>query len=134
MSGRRGRRWLIGMVAALAVTLTLGTALATEEGLFGPKQYTRSSGPPNQFLETIPLPPTLTSPFRLHVQNGNPDGTNRISSAMITLNGTQVAGPADFSQQVADFDRTVSLEVNNTLQVRLTGTPGSFLILTLLNS
>ncbi len=105
--------------------------LASEQVIFGPTQYTRTSGPPNQFRETIALPPTLTAPFRLHVQNGGADGSHRTSSATITLNGAQVASPSDFSQGVAGFDRTVTLQANNTLQVRLTSSPGSFLVLTL---
>ncbi len=123
------------LIPALAVLLlALGAArpaAATEQPVFGPQQYTRTAGPPNQFTDNFPLPPTLAAPFRLHVQNGNPDGSNRISSATITLNGTQAAGPSDFNQQVAGFDRTVSLQANNTLQVRLTSPPGSFLVVTL---
>src|SRR5574341_191904 len=131
MSARRAGWWLIGVAVTLACALSLGTAQATEEVLFGPAQYTRTSGPPHQVMETIPLPPTLTAPFRLHIQNGNADGTNRVSSATIWVNGTEVAGPADFSQQAAALDRSVTLQANNTLQVRLTSLPGSFLILTL---
>ena len=98
-------------------------ARAVEQLLFGPVTYTRASGPPNQFQESIALPPTLTAPFRLHVQNGNPDGSHRISRATVTLNGTQVAGPPDFNQHVAGFDRPVTLRANNTLQVHLTSKP-----------
>jgi hypothetical protein len=99
--------------------------------LFGPAQYTRTTGPPNPFSEKIALPATLIAPFRLHVQNGTPDGTRRVSSATITVNSIQVAGQSEFNQQVATFDRTVALQSNNTLQVRLTSAPESFLILTL---
>ena len=123
--------WVLGLVVLGTLVGLAATASATEQLIFGPTQYTRTSGPPNQFAATIPLPPTLVAPFRLHVQNGNPDGSNRISSATITLNGTQVAGPSDFSQQVAAFDRVLTLQANNTLQVRLTSKPGSFLVLTL---
>ncbi|HSB68694.1 MAG TPA: hypothetical protein VLT62_05125 [Candidatus Methylomirabilis sp.] len=108
-----------------------GLAYAAEEVLFGPRQYTRTSGPPNQFMETMALPLTLTAPFRVHVQNGHPDGTQRVSSAKLWVNGTEVTGPTDFSQQVAAFDRPVTLQASNTLQLRLTSTPGSFLVLTL---
>jgi hypothetical protein len=109
-------------------------ALAAEEILFGPTQYVRTAGPPNQFSETIALPPTLTAPFRLHVQNGTSDGNHRVSSATITLNGTQVVGPADFTQQVAAFDKAVTLQPSNTLQVRLASKPGSLLLLTLVGT
>jgi hypothetical protein len=99
----------------LAFLGVAGAAPGAEHLLVGPTQYTRTSGPPNQFSETIVLPPTLTAPFRLHVQNGSPDGSHRISSATIRLNGTQVAGPSDFTQQVAGFDKPVTLLPTNTL-------------------
>ena len=126
--------WMVGVsILWLCAGLVQGggVAFAAEEVLFGPAQYTRTSGPPNEFMETIPLPATLVTPFRIHVQNGNANGTNRISSAKIWVNGSEVAGPADFGQGVASFDRVVGLQASNTLQVRLTSTPGSFLILTL---
>ncbi len=130
-SGRgRMRRWWIGTGI---LSLLLGAVVpgrAAEQVLFGPAQYTRTTGPPNQFSESIALPPILTAPLRLHIQNGNLDGSSRISSATITVNGSQVAGPSDFSENVSGFDRSVSLRASNTLQVRLTSKPGSFLVLT----
>ncbi len=131
MKSQRAVRWLHGIAVLWALVSLASPSPAAEQVLFGPSQYTRTAGPPNQFLETIPLPPTLTAPFRLHIENGNADGTHRISSATITLNGIQVVGPSDFSQQVAAFDRTVSLQASNTLQIRLMSKPGSFLTLTL---
>ncbi len=136
MGAHRHWRWRGGgrLLLILSAMLSLpGPAQAAEQLLFGPSQYTRTSGPPDEFIQAIGLPPTLTAPFRLHVQNGNADGTNRVSSATITLNGTEVAGPSDFSQAVPGFDRTVTLQANNTLQVQLTSptAPGSFLVLTL---
>jgi len=124
-------RCLIGLSVVLEMVAFSNPAHAAEQVIFGPTQYVRTSGPPNQFSEEIALPATLIAPFRLHVQNGNSDGTLRVSTATIVLNGVQVAGPSDFSQQVAAFDRTAALQANNTLQVRLTSAPGSLLTLTL---
>lgn len=99
-SGRRGamepgRRWGWGLggVVLAGLPALAPPAGAAEQVIFGPRQYTRTSGPPKELLETIALPPTLRAPFRLHIQSGNPDGSNRVSSATITLNGTQVATP-----------------------------------------
>lgn len=131
MATQRMMRVLLAVVLLAFLIASAVPAMAAEEGLFGPTTYTRTSGPPNQFSETIALPPTLTAPFRLQVQNGNPDGTNRVSSATITLNGTAVVTPTDFNQQVAAFDKAVTLQPSNTFQVRLTSLPGSFLILSL---
>ena len=37
--------------------------------------------------------------FVLKVENGAADGSSRVSSAVISLNGVKVLGPADFSQR-----------------------------------
>ncbi len=129
MIPRRGPG-LCAVLVCAGLAVAAPPAFATEQVIFGPVTHTRTTGPPNQFTDTFALPSTLIAPFRLHVQNGNPDGSHRISSATITLNGTQVAGPSDFNQQVAGFDKTVTLQANNTLQVRLASAPGSFLVIT----
>jgi hypothetical protein len=63
--------------------------------------------------------------------NGNADGTNRISSASISLNGTQIIGPSDLNQQVAKIVKPVTLTDQNRLTVRLASKPGSFLTITI---
>ena len=104
-------------------------AQATPDHLiFGPKQYVRTSGAPTEFTDTITVPPTVGPPFLLHVVNGQSNGQNRISSAWITVNTVQVAGPADFGQNVAIVDRTITLTPGtNQLKVKLASTPGAFL-------
>jgi hypothetical protein len=99
--------------------------------VFGPTTYTRTTGAPNQYTTTFSAPSWIVSPYDLHIVNGDASGTNRvygaISSATITLNGVQVAGPSDFNQNVATIDRSVTLQATNTLKVTLASKPGSFL-------
>lgn len=104
-------------------------ALATPDQLiFGAKQYVRTSGAPNQFTDTITVPTTVGAPFLLHIVNGQSNGQNRISSAWIEVNNVQVAGPADFGQNVAVVDRTIDLNPGtNQLKVKLASTPGAYL-------
>ncbi|MFO0700347.1 MAG: hypothetical protein U0236_14070 [Nitrospira sp.] len=122
--------------ALYALTLVLlGPDLASAQTvLFGPKTYTRTAGPPNQFTDTFTLPAGTTAPYTLHVVNGNTNGTNRISSATVKLNGTQILGPSDFGQNVAVIDRTTTLQTNNTLEIRLTSAPGSFITVSVLDT
>ncbi len=82
---------------------------APDQLLFGPKQYVRTTGAPNQFTETITVPTSVGAPFLLHIVNGQSNGQNRISSAWIEVNNVQVAGPADFGQHVAIIDQTITL-------------------------
>ncbi|MBP8116176.1 MAG: IPT/TIG domain-containing protein [Nitrospira sp.] len=124
----------VGVVLALAFTLVTSLPLHAQTVLFGPTQYTRTAGPPNQFTATFALSAGTTAPYTIHIVNGNADGTKRISSATIKVNGLQVAGPGDFGQNVAVIDRTVSLQPTNTLEIRLTSAPGSLLTISLLDT
>src|SRR5712692_9928735 len=94
---------------------------------FGPQTYVRTTGEPNQYTSTFTAPAWIVSPYDLHIVNGDANGNHRISSATITLNGVQVAGPSDFNQNVATIDRSVTLQSTNTLQVTLASKPGSYL-------
>jgi RHS repeat-associated protein len=118
----------------LATMLAFTVPVFAQAVLFGPKSYTRTAGPPNEVTDTFTLPSGTTAPYTLHLVNGNPDGTKRVSSATVTLNGAQILSPSDFNQNVAVLDRTVTLQAANTLTVRLTSAPGSVLILSLLDT
>ena len=63
----------------------------------------------------------------LIIHNGNANAKNRVSSAVITLNGTQVAGPNDFNKHAGVIDKPVVLNLNNTLKVQLRSAPGSII-------
>jgi len=66
--------------------------------------------------------------FVLKVKNGKDGGSNRISSAVISLNGVKILGPADFNQKVPLLERAiVPLDLENTLSVNLRSNPGGFL-------
>ena len=121
---RKGLVWFglgTGVVAFL-----WSPAGATMAPIFGPKQFTRSTGAPQEFTETFQNCETRAQ-YKLVVVNGGPDGSNRVSSASITLNGTEIVGPRDFNQQVARIERPISVVASNGLQVRLASRPGSFL-------
>lgn len=105
--------------------------------VFGPQQFTRAAGEPQKQVVTF----TVGDPagtFWLQVKNGQAvpkpgaepgivESRNLVSSAVIVLNGRQVAGLDDFSQDVFGFTKDVSLESNNVLEVEVRGKPGSFI-------
>src|SRR5262249_30408530 len=91
---------------------------------FGPKQYIRDAGPPDTFTETFQY--DGTSPCQIVVVNGKADGTQRISSASISLNGQQIIGPRDFNQQIGEIVKAVVLADQNQLSTTLRSKPGSF--------
>lgn len=122
------------VVSCALVAMPTARAQTPDVVVFGPKQYLRTSGAPNTYTDTVTVTVPVGAPFLLHIVNGNADGTNRVSSARVTLNGGDIAGPSDFSQTVAVIDRPVTLLATNILEVRLTSAPGSFLTISLLGT
>jgi hypothetical protein len=92
---------------------------------FGPKQYTRGKGATQSFSETFSR--CAGGTCQLVIVNGNPDGSNRVSSASVALNGVQLLGPSDFDPNVARLVLPVNLADNDQLSVNLNSKPGSFL-------
>ncbi len=117
-SGRAGSRTRSGAQSAGTITV------------YGPRQFTRQTGPPTTVTEQFSLPANAAAPFTILVENGAPDGSNRVSSATITLNGATLYSQNDFNHNVASLTRTVTLTASNTLQVRIASSPGSFLKIT----
>jgi len=73
--------------------------------------------------------------FVLKVRNGAADGSNRVSSATLSLNDVRILGPADFNQNVDVLERAIApLETGNSLKVTLRSNPGSFLVVQVLGS
>src|SRR5271157_6387722 len=92
--------------------------------IFGPKQYTRATGKPQTLTDTF-LNCEKAAQYQMVVTNGNPNGTNRVSSATILLNGTEVVGPSDLNQNVAEVMKPVAVVGTNTLTTTLKSAPGS---------
>jgi RHS repeat-associated protein len=97
--------------------------------VFGPRVFERSTGQPVTVVVNFSVGADAISPFVMHLMNGKANGDNRVSSATIKLNGTQIFSPSDFNQQVYQIDRSVTLTGNNILEVRLASKPGSYLTL-----
>jgi hypothetical protein len=114
---------------ASALLILVAAIPAFAAPLFGPTKYTRTAGPPNVFTETFTS--CGNGPATLVVVNGNADGSNRISAASLLLNGQEVLSPSDLNQQVDRVEKTVQLAADNTLTLRLTSKPGSFLIISI---
>ena len=103
---------------------TSNTSNTVEATLLGPKQYIRTTGAPNIYKDEFP---GRVGQGMLSIINGKENGDNRISSAIIKINGVQILGPSDFSQNIFKKDIFVSLLENNKISVELRSKPGSFL-------
>ena len=132
-----GNSQVRGQVIANSFTLNggkvVGAVWPAQTGnnltVFGSRRFDRTTGTPNQYLEQFSLPPGAPSSFKLQIQNGSADGTSRVSSATLKLNGAEILIQSDLNQNVAIIERTVELNATNTLELRLASNPGSYLII-----
>src|SRR5262249_16248962 len=117
---------LLFLLSSVTLTSTVRTLQVRATPMtvdFGPKQYIRDAGPPDTFTETFQYDGTF--PCQIVVVNGKADGTRRISSASISLNGQQIVGPKDFNQQIGEIVKAVFLPAHNQLSTTLRAKPGS---------
>jgi hypothetical protein len=113
------------MILLLGIVLAVFVGDAAAVVTFGPKQYTRASGPPQTITETFAR--CAGGSCRLVIVNGDLNGAKRVSSASVFLNGKQILGPSDFNQRVERIVKPVSLEDSDQITVVLNSGPGSYL-------
>lgn len=92
--------------------------------IFGSETFVRLAGQPVTEVRVFSTD-DVASPFRLHVVNGRPDGTGRVTSASIRVDGVEVLGPSGFGKSVSGHDIEVALGNPAKLEVRITGAPGT---------
>lgn len=126
-SGVDGGATAQASAASVAAAAPLALPVAIGATTFGPKQYKRTAGPTQTFVETFAR--CAGAPCQLVVVNGDASGANRVSSASVFLNGKQVLGPSDFSQRVGRIVIPVALEDDDEIKVVLNSAPGSLLTL-----
>jgi hypothetical protein len=97
--------------------------------LFGPMRFNRVTGKPELVEVSVSgeISPCLQPPFVFHFASGDEVGNNRVSSAVIKLDGKELFVSSNFSQQVSSDEMEVSLSPSSKLEVILEGIPGSYL-------
>lgn len=102
----------------------LPAVLRADDVVFGPRVYPIAAGGDQtvteQFTLQSPCDLQSSSVYALTIQNGDATG-NRVSSASISINGTEVVAERDFNQQVASVERRLQLAPTNTVSVRVKG-------------
>ena len=113
------------------ITTPPATAPTTETFIvFGPRRFTRATGAATNVVAPFTLPADAVAPFSVQVENGATDGSNRVSSADIKLNGADLFTSSSFNQTVGTLSKSVTLAASNTLEVKLKSSPGSYLTIT----
>lgn len=110
---------------AIATLLWPGLVAAEMTPIFGPEQYVRTAPAPQTFTDAFSR--CGNQPAEIVVINGNADGTRRVSSASVSLNGLVIIGPNELNQRVDRIVKAVVLSDLNQLTVTLASAPQSFL-------
>jgi hypothetical protein len=114
---------LFAVLVALFPSLThAGTWVAFQNS------YTRGTGAPvtvtNTFTLLNPATQYTLKAFNGGLQNAS---TELVSSSVVMLNGVQVLGPNNFSQNVSEVDIPIFPQLTNTFSVQVRGQPGGVL-------
>jgi sugar lactone lactonase YvrE len=98
--------------------------------IWGPQQVVRQ--PINTtYYASFSLPGGAVPPYQMTVSNGAPNGTQKVTSACIKLNGVNVLSPTCYhSVNPTPQVRTVSLQAENNIEVSLVGPSLSYITIT----
>jgi len=97
---------------------------------FGPRVYERGAGNPAPVI----IPFAISNPsksYSLRIYNGGHAGIRtgeRVSSAVVTLNGATIVGAQNFNEKIGEISFSIKLLSSNQLSVELRSKPGSLLI------
>jgi hypothetical protein len=105
---------------------SLNATPAKTEVVYGPEQFTRTAGQPNTYTRRIDAH-LYEAPFTLHLVNGAADGSSRVSSAVVSIDGTPIITQHDLNQHVSAISRAIQFGgTTATLSVQVAGAPGGF--------
>lgn len=135
--GTRTAPWLALMSILLGLALFPPPCFATdvEVTIFGPKQYLRTTNNPfNSYSDSFR---GVRGKGKAIIQNGDGTGNNRVSNALVLINGVPIYGvgnffpmpfaPAKTYQPGSILETPIQMDENNQILVLLAGEPGSYL-------
>ncbi len=108
-----------------------GGVLVKDRTLSYLNSFQRSTQAPVTETETLDLEQAPTTQFQLRIVNGERDGSLRLSSGSIRINGAEVVSSEQLNQQVEFLSAVLSLQQRNTIEVTLAAKPEGTLLLTL---
>ena len=89
------------------------------------EQFTRESGNPVTVTRYFTVPASAGTPQYWCFTNGNADGTRRVTSGDVYLNGDLILNSIGIASSASGMCHPATLQANDTLEVTLGGTPTS---------
>ncbi|GAB6192614.1 NHL domain-containing protein [Desulfocastanea catecholica] len=123
------------IIVFISFVLVLSIANGNEITAFGPKKYVRTTGAPDIYLDTFFAEPGeawLIIRNGLEGQKSNND--NRVTSGVVSLNGSVLFTHKDFKHQTYILETPLSLDADNELRVELESKPGSYLTIEIIQA
>jgi hypothetical protein len=115
----------VALLFLLVLSFGLVNSLAAVDvTLFGPTKYVRTDGTKNIFQASFPA---VAGTGTLVVTNGDSSGYNRVSSAIIKINGATILGTSSLNLSRPGYTASVALNETNSIYIELRSTVGSFL-------
>ena len=68
--------------------------------------------------------------YQLKIVNGDRDGSNRVTSAKVEINGGTIVSPTEVDQRIETLTRTIQLQKENTIKVTVDGPAKSHIYVT----
>ncbi|MEK6679789.1 MAG: hypothetical protein AABY39_10280, partial [Nitrospirota bacterium] len=122
--------FLLNLLFFLPSQLLASPPCCSGSPVFGPAVYQRDTGKPAVIESNFSV--ANAGSYTLCIINGDDAGNNRISSAVISINGIEVVSPNEFNQQIGSITKTVALNKDNLISVELRSSPGSYITVTIL--
>lgn len=127
---RKSIKTFIISIIAFSLILIVSNSLAGTYNVYGPQNYERGTGKPLIINKDFSVFDPNTT-FTTFLYNGGllSEGVtgNRVSSAIIKINNSQIISPNDLNQQVESVSKQVNLKVNNTISVEVQGKSGGLI-------
>lgn len=100
--------------------------------VFGPRRFDRLPGAPRNQNDQFTLLGAPLTAYTILINNGAPNGANRVTGATILLNGTLLTTARSLDLQTGMLSIQAPLQTTNSLSVRITGAPNCYLTVTIL--
>jgi PKD repeat protein len=123
------RRWpiLLNSGCLFLALLGLSWSIRAETVFYGPVVVARDTAAPQQLRDSFTMA-DVEGDFTLVVHNGNvTTGADRVTSALVYVNGVTLFTPGDFGKQVDILEIPVTLQTANEITVEVRGGPGTYI-------
>jgi hypothetical protein len=82
------------------------------------------------WTQALNMHPTPAPSYQLKIVNGDREGSNRVTSAKIEINGATIVSPTEVNSGVETLTRTIQLQKENMIKVTVDGPAKSYIYVT----